>query len=60
MLGLITRISNANDTQNQRALCDIYGETRDEMHRIKHAAHEIAEVKVDPLPRVAESLRNRS
>jgi hypothetical protein len=60
VLGLITRISRANDTQNQRALRALYGETADEMHRIKQAAREIVEVKDDPLPRVPESLRNRS
>ena len=52
VLGLITRISRANDTQNQRALCHVYGETADEMHRINQAAQEIAEVKDDPLPKV--------
>ena len=60
VIGLITRISRANDMQNQRALCAAYGESRDEMHRIRQAAREIAEVKDDPLPRVPESLRNRS
>lgn len=60
VLGLITRISRANETQNQRALCHVYGETRDDMHRIKQAAREIAGAKDDPLPKVPESMRNRS
>jgi len=60
VLGLVTRVSRANDRQNQRALCNVYGATCDDLHRITQAAREIAEVKDDPLRKVPESLRNRS
>jgi len=60
VLGLLTLISRANDTRNERALCHVYGETREDMLRIKQAAREIAEVRDDPRSRVPESVRNRS
>jgi hypothetical protein len=44
LLGLITRIADASDRQNETALCNVYGESRDEMQNIKRAAREINEV----------------
>jgi len=60
VLGLLTRISRANDTRNERALCHVYGESREDMLRIKLAAREIAEARDDPRSKVPESIRNRS
>ena len=60
VLGLLTRISRANDTRNERALCHVYGETREDMLRIKLAAREIAEVRDDPRSKAPESIHNRS
>jgi len=60
LLGLITRIAETSDRQNETALCDVYGGSRSDLQNIRRAACEITEAERARLPTPPESVRYRS
>jgi hypothetical protein len=57
VLGLVTRIAEASDAQNQRALCHLYGRSREDMNKMRQAAREVAGIMDRQLPTPPESMR---